>query len=493
MKRCALILVLLAMAVSALAVWPPPIRLTDGPNENINPDIWVADQPIPCDTMVLVWQRSRPGGWDIYSRRNGNGIAWTPPELVSSLPDSNLTPAIAAYNRNRYCVWVNCHGDSQNILCSRWTNGAWATPVNLTQDTFPNAEPTVRCTWNYDSVAVAWASFRNGHWNLYSRFYDGSAWSPVISVIQDSGNNRLPHVGKHLVWNPPNINRILYLAWQNEDAGDKNILISRFVGGSWSAPQRVTCGSQADMQPATVKGFQMSPLYGVDLVWTTDTLGNFEIFGANLDTSARERFTSSDSNDFEPSALSHTFLSGKQTVFGHPVLMAWTSHRDGNPNIYAELNPCGGPRQIERVDSSLSEDRHPTVASIMCHEWVIWQSNRDGNWNLYGSYQVISSGGVESGSPGIGLMGATKMISPSPFRPPGRMTLLYPGSRSDVSFRFYDLQGRDVGLRRAEKKAPGQYELTWAGRNQQGHALPSGLYFLKPEGTSALFRIVLLR
>ena len=162
MKRCALILVLLAMAVSALAVWPPPIRLTDGPNENINPDIWVADQPIPCDTMVLVWQRSRPGGWDIYSRRNGNGIAWTPPELVSSLPDSNLTPAIAAYNRNRYCVWVNCHGDSQNILCSRWTNGAWDAPVNLTMDTFPNVEPTVWCSEYHDSVAVAWGSLRNG-------------------------------------------------------------------------------------------------------------------------------------------------------------------------------------------------------------------------------------------------------------------------------------------------------------------------------------------
>jgi flagellar hook assembly protein FlgD len=73
------------------------------------------------------------------------------------------------------------------------------------------------------------------------------------------------------------------------------------------------------------------------------------------------------------------------------------------------------------------------------------------------------------------------------------MTLFYPGPRSDISFRFFDLQGRDVVWRRAEKKAPGQYELSWDGKNQQGHDLPSGHYFLKPEGTSALFRIVLLR
>ena len=342
---------------------------------------------------------------------------------------------------------------------------------------------------------MAWASFRYGLWNLYSRFYDGALWTPEIPVIQDSGNNRLPHIGKHLMWNPPNINRILYLAWQNEDAGDKNILVSRFVGGSWSAPQRITCGSQADMQPATVKGFQVSPLYGVDLVWATDTLGNFEIFGANVDTSARERFTSNDSSDFEPSALSHTFFAAPK-VLGHPVLTAWTSRRDGNPNIFTELNPCYGGRQFERVDSSLSEDRHPTVAAILrggIFEWVIWESNRDGNWNLYGSYQIISSGGIESGGPGIGSRGKTQMISPVPFRPPGRMTLFYPGSRSDIAFRFYDLQGRVVGLCRAEKKAPGQYELSWDGRNQQGHALPSGLYFLRPEGSPSLFRLILLR
>jgi len=492
MKRCALILTLLALASTSFAVWPTAVRLTDGPNENINPDIFVVDQPVPWDSLILVWQRSRPGGWDIYSRRNGGGSTWSAPQLVSSLPDSNLTPSVAACNPIRYCVWVNCHGDSQNILCSRWTNGTWATPVYLTQDTFQNAEPTVRCPYYIDSVAVAWASFRNGHWNLYSRFYNGTSWSPIIPVIQDSGNNRLPHLGSY--WNRSN-RRLLYLAWQNEDVGNRNIWISRFVGGVWTAPQRITHGSQTDHQPSTVKGFSANSYDLVDILWSSDSLGNFEIIGANPDSSARERFTSHDSSDSEPSALDHSCFSGQQTALSHPILTAWTSHRDGNPNIYAELRLIGQ----ERVDSSPAEDRHPTVSAILSlngwyfYEWVIWQSNRDGNWNLYGSYQMISSGGVESGDPEIGSKGETTMISPVPFRPPGRMTLFYPGSRSDIAFRFYDLQGRVVGLCRAEKKAPGQYELSWDGRNQQGHALPSGLYFLKPEGTSALYRIVLLR
>jgi len=483
--------VLLFLCLPAPAAWPPAIRLTDGPNENINPDIFVPDQPIPEDTMVLVWQRSRPGGWDIYSRRNGNGTSWTPPQLVSSLPDSNLTPVVAAYNRYRYCVWVNCHGDSQNIVCSRWTNGSWAVPVNLTMDTFSNAEPTVWCSEYHDSVAVVWANLRNGHGNLYSRFYNGTAWSSIIPVIQDSGDNRLPHLDRYV---DRTNNTRFYLAWQNDPGGNKNILISRFIGGAWTSPQPVTSGGQADIQPATVKGMRATRNW-VDLVWASDSLGNFDIFGTNPDTSARERFTNNDSSDSEPSALDHTCFSVQQTALSHPVLTAWTSQRDGNPNIFAELRLFGQ----ERVDSNPAEDRHPTVSATLSlngwyfYEWVIWQSNRDGNWNLYGSYQMISSGGVESGYHGIGSKGETKMIISSPFRPPGRMTLFYPGPRSDISFRFFDLQGRDVVWRRAEKKAPGQYELSWDGKNQQGHDLPSGHYFLKPEGTSALFRIVLLR
>jgi len=495
MKRCALILTLLALASTSFAVWPPAIRLTDGPNDNINPDIFVPDQGTPMDTMVLVWQRSRPGGWDIYSQRNGDGWSWTPPQLISSLPDSNLTPSVAAYNPNRHCVWVNCHGDSQNILCSRWTNGAWATPVNLTMDTFPNAEPTVRCTYYFDSVAVAWASFRNGHYNLYSRFYDGTAWSPIIPVIQDSGNNRLPHVDSYWDWN---YRQHLYLVWESDVDGNWNILVSRFEGGSWTTPQRVTSGGQADIQPATVKGYSGRYISDIDIVWASDSLGNPEIFGTNIDSlTARERFTTHDSSDSEPSALTHTFYSVKTTLW-HPVLTAWTSRRDGNANIYAELNPLIGG-QTERVDSSTAEDRHPSVAAInqarvVC-EWIVWESSRDGNWNLYGSHQEISNGGigVETEALSPASYSEERLWCPSPFRPPGRLSLFYPGSRSNISFNFYDLQGRVVGLRRAEKKAPGQYELTWDGRNQQGHALPSGLYFLKPEGTSALFRIVLLR
>jgi len=491
MKRCALILTLLALASTSFAVWPTAVRLTDGPNENINPDFGMPDVPTPWGVGVLVWQRSRPGGWDIYSRLNDCGLTWTTPLAVSVLPDSNVTPSVSAFYPARcYCVWMNCHGDSQNILCSRWASTSWDTAMYVTQDTFSNVEPSVRSNIYNDSVAVVWASRRNGVWNLYSRFYLNGQWTNVIPVVMDSGNNRKPHLYLGYSWPP------LQLAWQNDVRGNWDILTSRWQGGRWTTPRRITSGGQADVQPAPVKGCNVSWGDMVNLLWASDSVGNWEVFGTNQDSApppSPERFTRNDSSDAEPSALLYFLPSQTKTLY-HPILTAWTSWRDGNANIYAEhINVT------DVVDTSYAEDCKPSVASVQgskgnwIYDWVIWQSNRDGNWNLYGSYQMLWNGGVESGKLATSFEAGPKLLSPSPFRPPGRMTLLYPGSRSDVSFRFYDLQGRDVGLRRAEKKAPGQYEVTWDGRDASGKLLPSGLYFLKPEGTSALFRIVLLR
>lgn len=481
-------LVLVVFTLPASAVWPPAVRLTYGPNDNLHPDTWVPEQPLPGDTMVLVWQRSRPGGWDIYSRRNGNGLVWTASELVSSLPDSNLTPVIAAYNSHRYCAWVNCHSDSQNILCSRWANGSWGAPVDLTQDTFPNAGPTIWCAEYNDSVAVAWASLRNGHWNLYSRFYNGTSWSPVMPVIQDSADNRLPRLGRFEIWTT--FRPMLYLAWQHEDAGVLNVWISRFVSGAWSAPQPISCGSQSDMQPATVKGYPVYK-YDVSLVWASDTLGNFEIMGANPDTSVKERITNNDSSDTEPSALSHTFLAAPMAL-EHPVLTAWTSLRYGNPNIYAELHGVGQ----DCVDTNRADDRHPTVAAIcagLVHEWVIWESNRDGNWNLYGSHQDISDGGVASEGNVVDPLPERNQLRPAPFHPPGTLTLSLSGEEPQIDVILYDLQGRVLCKRSAQRRALGRYELVWDGRDALGRPLASGLYFLRAAGRRNLYRLVLLR
>lgn len=494
MKHCALILVLLAMAAPALAVWPPPIRLTDGPNQNINPFLSMRDWEYPTyDNVCLVWQRSRTGGWDIYSRMtNGLDTLWASPVLVSSLADSNLTPAAANYGQRRYCVWVNCRGDSQNILCSQWTGSAWGPAMYVTQDTFPNAGPSVWCHRTADTTWVAWASYRSGHWNLYSRYYTGSSWSPEVPVVENQGNNRSPRLFKLPgIYSPP---QYLSLVWQSDAYGNPDILLSRYQGGAWSAPIRVTTGPQSDIQPSPVRGFiQQGLQYRVTLVWASDSLGNYEVWGTSTDSLiSREQMTNHSAVDNEPSSVDCFFIVNDKRL-NHPWLTAWTSNRDGNRNIYAEY-----AYGIDVVDTNSFDDLHPQTAAMglgkgTLRSWIVWQSNRDGNWNLYGSNRLIIWDAIEEKASSLLAGKAQGLLCPAPYRPGNPLLLSLPQAGMQAVLQFYDLKGGLVSRQVAGRKASGLYQTTWDGRDASGKALPSGLYFLRAEGSPALFRLILLR
>jgi len=485
MKCWVLILVLLAWASASFAVWPPAQRITTGPANNLNPSVSYYDGNT-VDTVCLVWQRSRTNGWDIYYSTNPTGTAWTTPQVLSSQADSNLSPAVAGYHPRWVCAWVNVHGGIQDIAFSRWQAGAWTSPFAITTDGFDDADPAVWISEYPDSIWVAWSSFRSGRWSIISRVYNGSSWSPEIPVVTSPGNNRAPRFFFL------SRTRLLGLAWQGDGNGNWDIYLSQFQGGIWAPPRAVTSGPQTDISPAPVPMLPISGPYYANLLWATDTLGNYEIFGTSVDSlTTRERMTTNDSSDIEPAALSHP-VPAYQTALSHPIFTAWTSQRDGNSNIYAEFFMT---RDV--VDTNRADDEHPVVTAFRrvmdYHEWVVWQSNRDGNWNLFGSYQTHWTGVEEGEGVRVGVLSAGKRITPAPFHPPGPLTLYLTGLCNSLPLKFYDLQGRCVGTHAFEIKAPGRYELSWDGMDQQGHALPSGLYFLKPEGTSALFRIVLLR
>jgi len=482
MKRCALILVLLAIAAPALAVWPPAQRITTGPNENVNPAVTYHEGFGGVDTICLVWQRSRSNGWDIYFTYTSNQFTWASPALLTSLPDSNVTPAVAGFFGRWTCSWVNCRGDSQDILLSRRLHSPWAVPQYITRDTFPDAEPDVWQSETHDTVWVAWASYRGGSWNLYSKCFDGAGWSSEIPIIENWGDNRKPSLA------------LLYqgssgVLWQNFSSGSWNIYSSQFSAGAWLPPQAITRGSFTNIDPSPVAWRRTNMT-----LWAGDTFGNLEIFSARIDSpQLKQRLTTNDSLDVEPKGLSYAVPSEPDTTKRPwpPIFSAWTSSRDGNRNIYAKLFVAD-----EIVDTNRADDRHPVVTALpwdshVVH-WVVWQSQRDGNWNLYASNRAIQVGVDSRKSEAYQKSSTSKMVG-NPFRPPGNLVFLLPDTTTKVLLRFYDLRGRIVGKRTVVRKAPGRYEFSWDGRDASGKALPSGLYFLRAEGSPSLFRLILLR
>jgi hypothetical protein len=65
---------------------------------------------------------------------------------------------------------------------------------------------------------------------------------------------------------------------------------------------------------------------------------------------------------------------------------------------------------------------------------------------------------------------------PNPFNPTTRISYRI-ASAGDVQIDIWNAQGRVVRRLAQRRAAPGDYEVTWDGRDDQGRGLPSGTYF----------------
>ncbi len=67
---------------------------------------------------------------------------------------------------------------------------------------------------------------------------------------------------------------------------------------------------------------------------------------------------------------------------------------------------------------------------------------------------------------------------PNPFNPQTRISYVLPAVR-DVSFRIYDLKGREVMAWQTEDQSAGGHEMIWNGLDREGKQVPAGIYFGK--------------
>ncbi len=86
---------------------------------------------------------------------------------------------------------------------------------------------------------------------------------------------------------------------------------------------------------------------------------------------------------------------------------------------------------------------------------------------------------------------------PNPFNPATEIALDVPAhaAAAPVALRIYDVSGRLARTLHAAPLPAGEHRFRWDGRDGEGHALPSGVYFLKAEGPGldAVRKLVLVR
>ncbi len=106
---------------------------------------------------------------------------------------------------------------------------------------------------------------------------------------------------------------------------------------------------------------------------------------------------------------------------------------------------------------------------------------------------LLSTTGLEKKGAAVSSF-ELKANYPNPFNP--KTEIPFSNDREqNIRLRIYDINGRLIRTLVAARFAPGNYSLSWYGKDDRGKAMGSGVYFVRLEGeqTQRMRRILLLK
>ena len=268
---------------------------------------------------------------------------------------------------------------------------------------------------------IAWASARNGNFEVYSADPDGTglarltsdpatdkdpAWSPdgtrIVFQSNRSGNDDVyvmnadgtaetrlttsPASDVNPSWGPATTRSIVFSS--NRD-GDAEIFVMNEDGSNQT--QLTRNDGPSDAVPA------WSP-DGTKIAFTSNRDGNYEIYVMNADGSAQTRLTTDSASDVSPS------WSPDGTK------IAFASNRDGNYEIYVMDANGANPR---RLTTNLEADLDPAWSPDGTK--IAFTSNRDANYEIY---VMNADGSGQTRFTAAAAEDTTSDWQPVPVRPP---------------------------------------------------------------------------
>jgi hypothetical protein len=222
--------------------------------------------------------------------------------------------------------------------------------MRVTSDTADNCDPSIVAD-PAGRVWIAWASNRDGDWNIYSSYYYDGSWSTSLAVTthpEDDLQAKITTDGNGKVW----------VAWQSFRDGDANIYVSYNDGSIWNSPFQITWDTLDDISPS----FSQNNSGRIWLSWMSKRFDNWDVFTSLYDGtnwSYPRQVTANSSNDYLPAVVEDT--SGE-------AWLVWATDRDLNWNIYSAFSYLLPPDLAYPNDRTYINDNTPLF------QWSTWGS-----------------------------------------------------------------------------------------------------------------------
>ncbi len=245
--------------------WTNPVPITSDRNANTAPTI----NALSNGTIFLAWVSNRTGNEQVWYKTYTNGV-WSLEYQLTSNASPDKAPSAAHDLKGNIWVFYQRVVISNSILYYRvYTPGVgWSSEVQLTTESNPiDILPSATVTFN-GWVWVVWSSFRTGSYQTFSKYFNGTVWSPDNHLITYKGDDLSPTIlqtGDGTVW----------VAWSRDIPlsggsfeADIYYANSTNLGSSWSASTAITNSvSFDDFSPSLIESALNQRLY---IFWSSD-------------------------------------------------------------------------------------------------------------------------------------------------------------------------------------------------------------------------------
>lgn len=322
-----------------------------------------------------------------------------------------------------------------------------------------------------NNILTAWMDYRDGDPQVYARWHtlDGAPLSSEF-IVSDPINH-LDNVdlqaaadisGRvYLIWLDRGVDpEVVRCVWYNSD---------RSVGGSfaWSSPlANITIDDIA--VDVTGDGNIAIAWIGFD--------GFVGLYLSEIDrtgTDLRSTLTISGELDGSPD---NPHLSVSNSGYYSVV---WTN-KNSDLSEYTIVDPIfvplSGPTSV--TSTPLDHMETPVTAVRDGRVWFAWVDPRADGLNVFANTWIFEPTDVVDNPAIIPDQLALSQNYPNPFNPTTEISFSIP-TRSQVRLEVLNLLGQQVRLLENRTVAPGQYSVTWDGRDNDGTPSASGVYFYR--------------
>ncbi len=136
----------------------------------------------------------------------------------------------------------------------------WSPALQLTTNTVDDLCPAIIQLTN-GTIMIVWQSYTTGnHDILYTTTTDGITWSATTQLTTHAANDKAPAATQAQ-------DGTIWVAWASTRNGDYEIYYNTYNGATWTGDQRLTSNTNSDVQPAIIQAIDETLM----IFWATGT------------------------------------------------------------------------------------------------------------------------------------------------------------------------------------------------------------------------------